>query len=69
MFTNKVIVQFPLQSAAFFLVTDAAGKIVYRANLIRGTNMITTSGLIAGMYFYKIVSNTSLIQSGKLLKL
>lgn len=69
LFTNNVIVQFPLQSAAYFLVTDAAGKMVYRAKMIRGTNTVTTSGLTAGMYFYKIVSNTSLIQSGKLLKL
>ena len=68
-FTNKVIVQFPLQSAAYFLVTDAVGKMVFRAKLIRGTNMVTTSGLTAGMYFYKIVSDNSLIQSGKLLKL
>lgn len=68
-FTNKVIVQYPLPSNAYIMVTDVSGKIVYRSRLIKGTNTVTLNGVTAGMYFYKIVNDGSLMRTGKLQKL
>jgi len=52
-------------SGEFYLYT-ILGELVYREAINETTTVIKTD-LAAGMYFYKLVSNTGLMQTGKLL--
>ncbi len=67
-FTDKIVVQMPMQLKARLMITDAVGTVLYSAKLAAGRNIIETPNLAAGVYFYKIAGNTSVIQAGRLVK-
>ncbi|HEY6144312.1 MAG TPA: ice-binding family protein [Flavobacterium sp.] len=51
----------------YFILYDVFGKEVKKAAVIEKTTSLEMSNLTSGVYFYKIISNDKIIQSGKLL--
>ena len=50
-----------------FIVSNILGEEVMRSNVSKQTTSLETNHLSSGIYFYKIISNNKLIQSGKLI--
>lgn len=50
-----------------FVMYDLVGVEVLRRTLSIQSNTLKTSNLLSGIYFYKIISNNKIIQSGKLI--
>ncbi|WP_212001887.1 T9SS type A sorting domain-containing protein [Chitinophaga sp. HK235] len=55
-------------SIVFFELTDMTGKIVMRRQLRNRTEQITTTGLPAGIYLYRVLEDRKVEMEGKIIK-
>lgn len=62
----NVNVQSPIEHGEF-VIYDCQGKEIFRQNIFQNKNLIESTQLSSGMYFYSVIENKQKIKTGKII--